>query len=601
MQRRKGVMKSMEIRRIIHISDMHFSEHEERKSLLQKEKYVEDWIDSLKKIEELDTLIISGDIVDRGGSERIYKNVSKLIKKIKSELGIKHILCVPGNHDVSRDLLNGIKGKDDVDPNNLWKYYDVKLQYYWDFMKENEMRCFQTSGVVSYEILENPNMVLLGIDSTEYIGISDGYGYINIEKMKEALQSIFGKKGEKYKNYIKIAVLHHRPIIYESGSQTVTENNSCGVGQYGTCDSENWEKASKILLSYDVHYVLTGHVHGSQSGQIRSFSDKHDEINYSTVGSIGVDFSEELRDRLNQNEDKDLIEKLQELKCYGSLNGNHNAYNIWTFTDRGLVREEQYKYIIDEGKRRWCHWETKDFEEEKIDFTEEKEDSQVSVFDGKVVSPKAEDEKCEDYEEKILEVVRDHGLYKTGHYHWKNSARLNWIDTSYFFQHREVMYYIAKGVNELFEREESLKKADCIIGLGIKGSILLSYIRFLFPEKKCSYLPENKKEYNRYEMTLFAENEKLNNIAVLTDVVHTGNTIKKFAEELLNREKNFLNIHVVTIFDATPDGKVAGIKGKAKFNLHSLANLKVTDCQGGGENCSINIKKLATVIEYKEG
>lgn len=589
----KGDMTSMALRRIIHISDMHFSEKAGNESLLQKEKYVDDWIESLKEIEELDTLIISGDIVDRGGTERTYSKVDALINRLRNDLKIKNILCVPGNHDVNRDVLNGISGDNGIDSEKLWEYYDVKLKYYWKFINNNNLNHFQNAGVVSHLILKNPDMVLLGLDSTDRVGTSDSFGFININKTKEAFQSIFGQPGEKYNDYIKIAVLHHRPIIYESGSQAICENNSCEIGKYGTCDAENWEKVRKILLEYGVHYVFTGHVHGSQSGQVRPFDSAHDEINYSTVGSIGVDFSKELRERLDPLEDKDLIDKMEELKCYGSLNGNHNAYNIWTFSENGLVREEQYKYIIDEGKRRWCHWGNKDFEEEIIDI-------QGDIFDTKVVTSPVNEKRNENYEERILEYVRDYGLYKTGHYHWKNSARLNWIDTSYFFQHREMMYYIAMGINELFENKASLKNADCIIGLGIKGSILLSYIRFLFPEKKCSYLPENKKEYNRYELALFKEIEKMSSVVVLTDVVHSGETVKEFARDLYERIKKFLNIDVVTIFDATPNGKIADIQDKVKFALHSLASLKVSDCQGGGENCDIYIRKLANVIEYKE-
>lgn len=583
----------MALRRIVHISDLHFSEKEEYISLLQKKIFVDDWIASLKNIEALDTLIISGDLVDRGGSERIYKKIDELIGRLRDELGIRNILCVPGNHDVNRGLLNGISGDENVDPGRLWEHYDVKLKYYWRFIKRNNLHHYQNSGLVSYEILNSPNMILLGIDSTDQIGINDYYGSVNVEKLKEALNNILGKPGEKYKDYIKIAVLHHRPIVYESASQRITENNGLEIGQYGTCDSGNWGTIRKILLEYDVHYVLTGHVHGSQSGQIRPYESDHDEINYSTVGSIGVDFSRELKELLDVERNAELLEKLTDLRCYGSLNGNHNAYNIWTFDDNGLVKEEQYKYIIDEGKRRWCKWGDKN-------FGKEEENAQGGVFDTEVTIEPTSKEEEENYEEKILAKVRDNELYRTGHYHWKNSARLNWIDTSYFLQNREMMFYIARGINDLFAKNESLNGVDCIIGLGIKGSILLSYVRFLFPEKKCSYLPENKKEYNHYEMALFGENEEIKSIAVLTDVVHSGNTIKDFANEIYEKNKKFLYINVVTIFDATPNGIIATIQHKAKFELFSLAKIKVVDCSGGGENCDIYIKKLANVIEYKE-
>lgn len=585
----------MAFRRILHISDLHFNENKKSPSLLQKEKFVDDLIDSLKNVEALDTIIISGDIVDKGGSQRVYKKVDALIKRFRDELKIKYIVCVPGNHDVNRDLLSGISGREDIDPDRLWEHYDEKLQYYWEFINRNKLHYYQNSGLVSYEVLHNPDMIILGIDSTDHIGISDYCGFINVEKLTQALKNIREEQGEKYKKYIKIGVLHHRPIVYESGSQKITDNNSSEIGQYGTCDSENWKKVREILLEYDVHYIFTGHVHGSQSGQIRLFDSPSDEINYSTVGSIGIDFSRELKERLNPDSDKELLDNMNELRCYESLSGNHNAYNIWLFDDNGLIREEQYKYVVDEGIRCWCHWKTKDFGEKN-----EKEDNGGGIFDTEVSVSFANSEELENYEEKILECVRNYELYKTGHYHWKNTARLNWIDTSYFFQHKEMMFYIARGINNLFEKEKILKKSDCIIGLGIKGSILLSYVRFLFPEKMASYLPENKREYNRYEMELFKENVKLNSIVVLTDVVHSGNTVKEFAKDVYKKIGKFLNINVVTIFDATPSQRIADVDDKAKISLFSLAKLKVIDCHGGGEDCDIYMKKLANVFEYKE-
>lgn len=583
----------MAVHRIMHISDLHFSEDDGNKSLLQKENYINDWIASLKGIESLDTLIISGDIVNQGGSERVYKEVKILIDRLRKELNIKDILCIPGNHDVNRGLLGGIKGELEIDCDNLWKYYDQKLKYYWNFMKENKLQFDQNSGLISSIKLDNPNVVIIGLDSTDRIGQEDEYGFINVEMLKKGLQNLFGKKREKYREYLKIAVLHHTPIIYQSRAQVVTDNNSNEIKAWGTCNAENWDTVKNILLEYDIHYVLTGHVHGSQSGQIRAFDDPNDEINYSTVGSIGVDFSKELQKQLDPDQNINLINRLEELKCYGSLYGHHNAYNIWTISDTGLVREEQYKYIIDEGNRRWICWNSKEFVKETSHDSE-------GPFVDEVDSPYDDPEETEDYQENILKCVRENRLFKTGHYHWKGSARINWIDTSYFFQHRQMMFFIARGINDLFIRENSLAGVDAIIGLGIKGSMLLSYIRFLFPEKPCSYLPENMREYNNYEKALFEGYKNLRKIAILTDVVHSGNTVKRIAEEIHGRVNNFLEIHVVTIFDSTQDQKIANINGRVKFILHSLTKLKIIDCQGAGEGCTIYTQKLANVIEYNE-
>lgn len=579
-------------RRILHISDLHFSDEEDSESLLQKEKYVSDLMESLKKFESLDTLIISGDIVDRGGSQSAYDSAASFVQKMRDELKIEYVLCIPGNHDVSRSLLEGIKGDDGIHKNTLWEYYDVKLKYYWEFIKKCHLKQYQNSGLVSYEVLYSPNMILLGLDSTDQIGKADSCGFVNIESLTQALKDIFGNNKEKYADYLKIAILHHRPVIYKSASQSVADNNGADTGQYGTCDSENWEKVSKLLLEYNIHYILTGHVHGTQSGQVREFEAPNDKINYSTVGSIGVDFSKEIRDRLTLDEDKELLKKFEELICYDSLNGNHNSYNIWTFTDSGLVQEDQYKYIVDEGKRCWCHWKTKSFEEERKEQTEDED-----IFGLELQEPSDPIEE-EDYEEKILTCIRENELFRTGHYHWKNKARLNWIDTSYFFQHKDMMFCIAKGIDELFEKNEELQSVENIIGLGIKGAILLSYIRFLFPEKKCSYLPENKKEYNEYETALFKGSESMSSFVVLTDVVHSGRAVKSIIDNIYN--KKFLNVKVVTIIDATPAETIAGEKGKYKVQLFSLARLKVIECHGGGKNCEIYLKKLANVVEYEE-
>ena len=52
--------------KIIHISDLHFDE--KGNSLLQNSEFLDAFLESLKKLDKtVDTLIISGDIVDRGG------------------------------------------------------------------------------------------------------------------------------------------------------------------------------------------------------------------------------------------------------------------------------------------------------------------------------------------------------------------------------------------------------------------------------------------------------------------------------------------------------------------------------------------------------
>ena len=583
----------MILRRLIHISDLHISKN--IKSVLQNGSFLNKWIESLKKIEEIDTLIISGDIVDRGGSPEDYRVAETLLKQVIKELEIKHLICVPGNHDVSRSKLIGIKDEDEIDADNLWKYYDVKLKFYWDFIKNMGENVDKNAAIICYKVLDNPNMIVLGLNSTDRIGIEDGEGYINIERLRDDLKNILGDKNENYKGYTRIVVLHHRPIVYESASQKYTDNNSSKVGQYGTCNSQNWKVVKELLIKYDIHIVLTGHVHGTQSGQIRDYNRINDEIYYSTVGSIGVDFNRELKELLGDNIETELSKKLDKLQCYISMNGNHNAYNILTFAEGRLIEEEQFKFIVDEGEWHWISWKIKKFMEdnEQCDLEEE------NIFDT-VPEEMAEDKRIEvDYGKELLKIMKDRKLYRTGHFHWKGSARLNWIDMSYFFQHRETMRLIIQAICQLFEREKELKNADTIVGLGIKGSIMLSYVRFLFPEKQCTYFPENKKEYNKYEWGILND-KKMHSIVVLTDVVHSGETVKTFIKNIPEKICDDARVNVVTIFDTTSDHNISDLEGIASIKMFSLAELKVIDCYGGCENCKIYTEKLAYVYEYKE-
>jgi len=588
--------------KIIHISDLHFDE--KGNSLLQNSEFLDAFLESLKKLDKtVDTLIISGDIVDRGGTEIAYQKAAGVINKIKTELNITHTVCVPGNHDVNRNLLAGIKGKAEIDETNLWKYRDKKLEYYKQFLPQIGLQDNANKAVVSCVVLENPKVLLLGLDSTHRIGDKDEYGFISDEDLRLELEQLFGKTAKAYKDYTKIAIMHHRPVIYESSSQSVTDNNSSRIGQYGTCDTKNWNKIKKILLAYDIHYVLTGHVHGTQSGQIRPCEEPNDQINYSTVGSLGVDFNREFIEKMELQDKTELTERIKNQLVELSFYGHHNAYNVWTISDTGLIQEEQYKYFIDEGVAEWKCWNTKIFQNEDISEVSDEGEENGGLFD-KPSEQLSEQLKVDydtpDYAEKLLTIVSEQQLYKTGHYHWKNSYRLNWLDTSYFFQHKDALFSIADGIADLFNRKADLKDIDCIIGLGIKGAILLSYIRFLFPDKACSYLPENKKEYNKYEWQLFEKNEKIKAVAVITDVVHSGETVKVLAKELHSKVGHFLDMKVITIFDTTSSNKIAGIEDTAKFSLFSLAKIRIFDCPSACDSCLIYEKRLANIIEYKE-
>jgi metallophosphoesterase superfamily enzyme len=96
--------------KILVISDLHaISCHGERTdSHLFFEGKESDWGNSLinyiKELElTIDVLICAGDIANKA-NKLSFENGWSFVNQLKEELGISHLLCVPGNHDhQSRD------------------------------------------------------------------------------------------------------------------------------------------------------------------------------------------------------------------------------------------------------------------------------------------------------------------------------------------------------------------------------------------------------------------------------------------------------------------------------------------------------------------
>lgn len=570
--------------KILHISDLHVSE--KTPSVLQNDKYLDPLFTKFSELGEFCALVISGDIVDRGGSQKDYEIARDIIEKIKKESDATHVIVVPGNHDVSRDRLTGCRGDRDIDEKQLWQYTDIKFSYFSEFLENMNLDADIKSGLIMYKIINDPRIIILGIDSTYHIGTTDAGGYINIETLQRSLEQIFECDNERYKEYTKIAVLHHTPIVYHSASQTYADNNGTGVGQYGTCDPENWKSVKNLLLKYDVHLVLAGHVHGTQSERIQEFEQPNDGIFYSIAGSIGVNFNNEVKDL--SGIDEKYKRKLDNLQCYVSLNGNHNSFDVISIEDKDYIIEEQYKYVMDEGIGKWILWSKKP--------NKDKEEDDIFAEPVDVVEPMPSKSQ---YTDAILRMVRENKLYKTGHFHWKGYALHNWIDVSYFFQHQTAILTVVQGIRFIIEREIKISNPEYIIGLGVKGSVIMSYVRYLFPESKCSYYPESKKEYNKYELKLF-DGKGLNSpIILLTDVVHSGNTIKSFIDDnYAPRQRACIN--VITIFDTYPAREISSIDDYRDIKLYSLAQIQVTECKGGMSRCPVYSSKLAYVYEYEE-
>jgi orotate phosphoribosyltransferase-like protein len=137
--------------------------------------------------------------------------------------------------------------------------------------------------------------------------------------------------------------------------------------------------------------------------------------------------------------------------------------------------------------------------------------------------------------------------------------------------------------------------------MGIKGAIMLSYIRFIYPDKKCTYLPENDKDFNEYEKSFFMDKEGIREAVILTDVVVSGKTVSGFIKKIKESIGGLSKVKVVTVFKARDLIDIPNDDDNLIISVCSLVDIMINNCSGKGSSCEIYTKKLAHVIEFEEG
>lgn len=588
---------------ILFLADLHYTD----KNMLNKDKYIQSFCESVNEKEDItiDVLVIAGDICDKGGSEDDYEKVAILINNIMQKINIEKVIIVPGNHDVSRDILLGLRKKKDFDKNELWKYTE-KYEFFQKMRGIKKINFDLGRVIVSQELIKD-RYLLMGINSNYKIGIEDGVGYVDIENLKKELDEIEKKYQQKYENLIKIVIMHHYPHQYISHLEKVSNNNKIDAKTIGNFDLQNWEELKKILNKHSVSIVLTGHVHGSQIETVSNCNEDEKEIYYSSIGSIGLNFNSELADILdciNEEQMSDFQQKrYQEFKRWFeddevmlSISNRHNTYGIITISE-DKIEEQHYKYLADEGITKWVPW----YKPRKIKWlSSNKNNLSINPFDDNNI--KVKDRKKEDVEKKIMDIVREENLYKTGHFHWKDQCVMNWIDTSILLTNCQYLKMISDYITNGFS--EILNNGNYIIGLGIKGAILMSSIRYNYPDKKYTYYPENDENFNEFEKIIL-DNANMDRIVVLTDVVHSGDTIKNF---VLKNQKYIAGnsiVEVIAIFSTDDSVEIESVikegekQQTIEININELLKIPVRNCGKNSRNCIVIKEKLDIVYEMK--
>ena len=92
---------------IIHVSDIHYENNEPENQGLVINSFFDDLKAKINLADATNTYcIISGDLVNKGNSEKIFNEFyNNFIIKLTKLIPLQNIFCSPGNHDLNRNIV----------------------------------------------------------------------------------------------------------------------------------------------------------------------------------------------------------------------------------------------------------------------------------------------------------------------------------------------------------------------------------------------------------------------------------------------------------------------------------------------------------------
>lgn len=274
---------------IIHISDIHYEFNEPENQGLIINSFFKDLDSQLDPTNKENTYcIISGDLVNKGNSEKIYNDFyNNFILKLIKRIPIQNIFCIPGNHDLNRnEIEKNLQEHDDIfnkkfsetefnkflreDENLIHRKFKHYKNFYTEKLQSSNFNLNGFSEVIVPEI----TLYFLNCSLLSYGGLNgiDDKGRLRIETsgINEWINNNEGRT--------KILVMHH-PIEYLT-SYAKRELNSM------------LKNGIDILISGHIHDQDLTHSYVSDNGGViklgspQLFSNKPDLNGYSILTFI---------------------------------------------------------------------------------------------------------------------------------------------------------------------------------------------------------------------------------------------------------------------------------------------------------------------------
>jgi 3',5'-cyclic AMP phosphodiesterase CpdA/adenine/guanine phosphoribosyltransferase-like PRPP-binding protein len=577
---------------IIHISDLHVCEHlDDDGNIINSSWFTrheipfgEDIITFIKKkkkilgIEDF-YLIVSGDLSNTSSTIE-YIHTKAILAKLHLglKISLKNILIIPGNHDINwfENKKAFEESKTAGHPKKSWEFNIQKFgffkSFYDDFYSTIDINFNPENNIVHIIPIEEIKVLLIGLNSILFSSyIAKEYGDFELEKLDNEL----GQALTAYPDYTNIAIFHHNPKInIKEGQESL----------------KDWAEKKVIFNKHNINTFFFGHEH-----TYGATKDENDFCNYFATGSLGIK-SSEVNNYLNIIEviesENNISLKANFFKLERERKPQHPEWGFWNnlndpscekpilIVERPIVEDTS---IVEPLLP-------------KISLQSKTEKKQNSALVPNTI----------DYSNANLLVgfVKEKRLYKSGHFHWSDDAKShNWIDTPNLLSSREVSTFCQKAIIEIVNNGKLT--SDLIIGIGMEGCFLGSSVAIQL-DQSFTFVPYEYryKDHDTYETKL--NHSTVKNVTIITDVVHSGNTIKR----LLEYEKAFFNdtetINVISLF-YTGSGKknydidlLNEINSKLKFYT-VCDKLRVETCPYGNDfedKCQIYSKKIENVYEF---
>lgn len=510
----------------------------------QNSNFIDCFCDAIKsKFPEHDYyLIVSGDIADRA-HEKEYDCAISLFKNIKEILKPKEILLVPGNHDIDRDSCKNAANLNTTPAHLLAEKYNTFSAFYKKFFNVDFNHL---SSIVNKFVVDDEQLLFIGMNSNYKLDYEDGYGAFNMPDLKESFEKIT----EKYPNYSKIVVFHHNlrnKYVQDSG-------------HWGTFEQNDHVNIIQFLQKNSVVGALYG--------------NEHTENNHIDDGLF-----------------------ISDAGRFATTEKNSSTFKVYELIqDSGKVDFDIYKFIlIGEGNisnHEWGEWNIIG-DKQSITLrnstniplndaninTPKPIDSMPSNIKSNAVNdnPKEKNDEELSFQNYLVNIIKRKKIFHQGHFHWgENSRSLNWIDLTSIFKDREATKSIQAELVKFIEKEQI--KYEAVIGIGMDGNILAA--PFITKEVPYSYLPYSYRYDKSHEVEQNPNLDKnVNEVLLITDVVHSGNSISKLIKSKANKyiDSSISILHVVSLL-YTGNRKDLVFSEDERIKFHPMAAIEIAQC-----------------------